>query len=171
MPRNSRRDDEPKRVVAVAGVVGTRPEYNDEYNVLNFRLAVTKSYDEDAEATWFDVAVWNEGLIESVEAEIDKGMKVAVEGTYSEREYDGKIYKKINAAKVGLIEWLKRSKGDSGSKSRSSGSSTRRRSSRDEDEDDEDERPTRRTASRSRSSAPASSRAAKDDTDDDDLPF
>lgn len=167
MPSN--RSDAPKKVVAVAGVVGTDPQWReagDAGDVLEFRLAVQTSYDEGAEAKWFDVTVWNEKLQESVEAEVFRGAKVAVEGTYSSREYDGKTYFKINAAKVGLIEWLQRSKGNSSS----------RPAARPAREEEEEERPTRRQASRSssRSSSSRSSssrKAAEDDTEDDDLPW
>ena len=160
------RDEMPKKVVAVAGIVGTEPEVRetDYGDVLNFRLAVNVSYDDDAESKWFDVAVWNEGLIKSCEAELFKGAKVAVEGTFKVDSYDGKDYPKISAAKVGLVEWLQRSK--------NTGSTTRRRS-RDEEEE---ERPARRTSSRSssgsRSTGRTSSRTAeKDDTEGDELPW
>lgn len=162
----ARNDDAPKKVISLAGVVGTDPEIRDtDYGeVANFRLAVTTSYEEGAESKWFDVAVWNEGLIDSVEQEIYKGAKVAVEGTYSVRTVDGIDYPKVNAARVGLVEWLSRSKGNGGSRS-----SSRSR--------DEEERPSRRSSSSSRSGRSASRgstssrRAASDDTEDDDLPW
>lgn len=166
MARNNS-NEAPKRVISVAGVVGTDIEVRDtDYGeVANFRLAVTTSYEEGAESKWFDISVWNEGLIASVEQELYKGAKVAVEGTYSVREYDGREYPKISAARVGLIEWLSRSKGNGGNRS----------SSRSRDE--EEERPTRRGgssrassgSSRGKSSRP--SRAEAEDTEGDDLPW
>jgi single-stranded DNA-binding protein len=78
-------------------------------NVLEFGLAVTGGYGEDAPTHWYDVAVWNEGLIESAKREVLKGSKVAVEGFFSEREYNGKVYNKISATRIGIVEWLRRS--------------------------------------------------------------
>jgi single stranded DNA-binding protein len=164
-----RRDEAPKKVLGIVGIVGTEPEWREagDTDVLEFRLATTQSYEEGAEARWFDVTVWNESLQKSVEDEIFKGAKVAVEGTYSSRDYEGRTYHKINASRVGLVEWLHREKGNGGG----SRSSSRR--------DEEDERPTRRSAaqssrsssSRSSSSRGSSRRAETDDTEDDDLPF
>lgn len=147
--------DAPKRVVAFAGRAGTDPDWREagDNDVLEFRLAVTKSYDEGAEALWFDVTVWNEGLQKSVEDEVYKGAAVAVEGTYSEREYDGNIYRKINATRVGLVEYLSRE-----------GKAPSSRSSRK----DEDDAPSKKSSSRSSS---RSTSRSKDDDDFDDLPF
>lgn len=166
--------NETKRIIAVAGRLGSTPEINgtDYGDVLNFRLAVTNSYDDDAEATWFDVSVWNEGLIDACEKDLEKGSAVAVEGVYTTRESGGKEYKKLSASRVGLVDYFQRSKDDRDDKKPAKASS-KRRSSRDDDddEDDEEEKPRRKSSSRSTKSTAAPRRAAKDDTDDDDLPF
>lgn len=101
----------PRRVVAISGTVGKAPtnKQTSKGQVVNFSVAVKNSYDEGAQDTWFDVSVWNEGLQASVIAEVYKGAKVAVEGTHSTREYEGKTYHQISGARVGLVDFLSRS--------------------------------------------------------------
>ena len=100
----------PRRVVSVAGTVGKAPtrKKTSKGDVVNFSLAVRTSYDDGAQDTWFDVSVWNEGLQAAVLAEVYKGAKVAVEGPFQTRTYEGKEYPQISGSRVGLVEYLSR---------------------------------------------------------------
>lgn len=97
-------------VYGLVGVVGKDPKQKtvgaQARTVTEFSLAVTTGYGDDNKPTWYDVSVWNEGLQESVKAELYKGAKVAVEGFYTVREYNGNQYPQLRASRVGLIEWL-----------------------------------------------------------------
>lgn len=99
-------------VVAIAGRVGKDPTRRDTRSgtVVGFSVAVTTGYDDSDLADWYDISVFNEGLQESVLAEISKGSSVAIEGFFSTREYQGKTYKQITGNRVGLVEYLARSK-------------------------------------------------------------
>lgn len=97
---------------SLAGRVGKDPVRRDtrKGTVVGFSVAVPTGYDDADAPMWFDVSVFNEGLQASVLAEIQKGQQVAIEGFYSTREYEGKLYHQIMANRVGLIEYLARSK-------------------------------------------------------------
>jgi single-strand DNA-binding protein len=102
-------------VYGLVGVLGKDPKQkaagNSGKTVTEFTLAVTTGYGDDAKPTWYDVSVWNEGLQESVKSELYKGAKVAVEGFYSVREYNGVHYPQLRATRVGLIDWLQKTAG------------------------------------------------------------
>lgn len=97
-------------VYGLVGVVGKDPKERQagQRTVLEFSLAVTTSYAEGAVPRWYDVTVWNEGLQASVREELYKGAKVAVEGFYKVREYNGRQYPQISATRVGIVDWLQR---------------------------------------------------------------
>ena len=97
---------------SLAGRVGKDPVQRDtrKGTVVGFSIAVPTGYDDADAPIWFDVSVFNEGLQASVLAEIQKGQQVAIEGFYSTREYNGKTYHQLTANRVGLIEYLARSK-------------------------------------------------------------
>lgn len=78
--------------------------------VVNFTVAVKTGYSDDASPAWFDVSVWNEGLQAYALANFARGVKVAIEGFYSTREYNGQEYKQISAQQLGLVEWAPRTK-------------------------------------------------------------
>ena len=99
-------------LVHIFGVVGKDPvvRQTSKSDVIGFSLAYSTGYDKEDETIWYDVSTFNEGLIESIKAEVYKGAKVAVEGFLSYREYNGKSYPQIMAVQVGLIEFLNRTK-------------------------------------------------------------
>jgi primosomal replication protein N len=96
--------------ISTAGVVGKSPETKQtpKGEVLEFSLAVGMGYDKESPTVWYDVSVWNEGLQKSVKREISKGSKIAVSGKLSAQDRGGRTYLKIQAGRVGLIEWLLR---------------------------------------------------------------
>jgi single-stranded DNA-binding protein len=101
-----------KPLIGVVGNVSRPPTVREttKGNVVNFGIAVKTGYDESQGPRWIDVSVWNEGLQAFVGQNLHKGAKVAVEGFYSTREYEGKTYEQIDAQQVGLVEWGVRTK-------------------------------------------------------------
>lgn len=76
-----------------------------------FSLARPLGYGEDAPPPrWISVAVWNEELREQVHAKIKKGSRVYVEGTITQEEWNGKTQYKMNASRVGLIEFFQKTR-------------------------------------------------------------
>jgi single-stranded DNA-binding protein len=92
------------------GIVGRNPETKDTRSgeITVFSLAVNKSYDRGDQPDWYDVAVFSEDLQRTVQAEIYKGAKVAVEGSLKIKEGGSRPYRDIAAARVGLVEWLRK---------------------------------------------------------------
>jgi single-stranded DNA-binding protein len=68
--------------------------------VLEFSMAVAGG--DDAPTVLYNVSCWDEGLFESVPGAGD----VAVEGSFSQREYDRRTYNKLSTVRVGAIGWL-----------------------------------------------------------------
>ncbi len=103
-------------VSSVVGNVGSDPQIGDTKvgPVTKFSLATTTSYGErgvkdSGETEWIDVTVFHEGLQRTVQAEIYKGAKVAVEGIKKDwTGRDGKNHPSISASRVGLVQWLTR---------------------------------------------------------------
>jgi len=91
------------------GRVGRDPEIKQSTKgpFVTFSVAINQQYD-DTPPLWIDVSVFNEGLQASVLRDIYKGAKVAIEGAYSVREYEGKSYPRVMAFAVGLVEWLRK---------------------------------------------------------------
>lgn len=89
-------------VISIEGNVGADPELRraGDQDVLGIRVAAETS-DKDRKTFWFDVSVWGAYGV-SIEKFIRKGDKVTVIGAYSEREYEGKVYKKIDAKWITL---------------------------------------------------------------------
>jgi single-stranded DNA-binding protein len=71
-----------------------------DQDVLAIRVAAETS-DKERKTFWFDVSVWGAYGV-SIEKYIRKGDKVTVIGAYSERESDGKVYKKLDAKWITL---------------------------------------------------------------------
>ncbi len=99
-------------LISLVGNVSRPPAEKEttKGTVLNFGLVVKTGYDDNAAPRWIDVSVWNEGLQKYVLQNFHKGAKVAVEGFFSTREYDGKTYEQISGQQVGLVEWGTRTK-------------------------------------------------------------
>jgi single-stranded DNA-binding protein len=112
----------------VVGNVGRDPEEFDTKvgPVVRFSVARNMGYGDDAPPPrWISVAVFNDDIRPQVLEKIRKGSRVALEGTITESEYDGKTQYNMVAVRVGLIEWFLRSQ-----------SSAPSRKDRDEDESD-----------------------------------
>lgn len=78
--------------------------------VVGFGLAVSDGYGDDANTTFYDVAVFNPGLAQSVLDKTNgvlKGRLVAIEGTVKE---NGQYNDSIAAMQVAVTSWLPRSK-------------------------------------------------------------
>jgi single-stranded DNA-binding protein len=111
--------------------VGRDPEEFDTKvgPVVRFSVARNMGYGDDAPPPrWVSVAVFNDDIRPQVLEKIRKGSRVALEGTITESEYEGKTQYNMVAVRVGLIEWFLRSQ---------SGNTTGRKD-RDEDEPDGD---------------------------------
>lgn len=109
-----------KRVLAVTGRLGKDPveKGTTAGDVVEFSLAVTTSYDDDAQATWIQVSVWNQGLRDQIMEgpnQLSKGSSVAVEGIYTEKEGDngGDKFRNLKAARIGPVTWFERTKEES----------------------------------------------------------
>lgn len=100
--------DEKKPLSHVNGIVTQPPTERQagEYKIVTFGIAVSTGYTDEDKPKFYDVTVWKEALQPVIMAQIYKGAKVAVSGTESVREYDGKSYLKITGTRVGLVEWL-----------------------------------------------------------------
>lgn len=102
--------DEPLTIRHIAGNVGSDPEEKqgrEGSTFVSFRLAVTRAYGDEPDATrWYSVAVNKDALQSEVLTNIRKGAKVVCEGTASSKESNGKTYYNFNAFRVGFIEWL-----------------------------------------------------------------
>jgi len=99
--------DEKKTLGHIVGNLGKDPvkKYVDslEKYVVEMSVAVTMSYGDDGTTRWVDVAVWNEGLFDSV-LELKKGSKVGIEGTIKVESFEGKPKYKMSAARIG--KWI-----------------------------------------------------------------
>jgi single-strand DNA-binding protein len=69
--------------------------------VTNFRMA-TRGRDKDAAPTWLRAAIWGERG-KKVAAYLTKGSKVAVSGTLTAREHEGKTYLEIDVSELELL--------------------------------------------------------------------
>ena len=90
----------------LVGTVGRDPKLRDTKigQVLKFSLAVKLGYGEE-DTTWYEVAVFNEGLKSRATSEIHRGLRgVVVEGFASEGSYQGKTTHNIIADRLGLAE-------------------------------------------------------------------
>jgi single-strand DNA-binding protein len=81
--------------VMIIGNLGRDPEMRYTANgnaVTNFSVAVNRNYSADGErreeTEWFRVVAWNK-LAELVQAHLQKGRKVYVEGRLATRSWDG----------------------------------------------------------------------------------
>jgi single-stranded DNA-binding protein len=80
-----------------------------------FSLARPLGYGDDAPPPrWISVAVWNEELREQVHEKIKKGSRVYVEGTITTDTYQDKPQYKMNAVRIGLIEFFKKTPKEGG---------------------------------------------------------
>ena len=145
-PSAPRSDSKP--IKSVVGRAGGDPEWREagESDVIEFSIAVPNGYGDDAPPpTWIQVTTWDRKpeLQAFVEDQIYKGAAVAVEGTYSSNEgNDGKVYHKINAVRLGLVDWFqaeKKSEPARGSrKAADDEKPARRTSTRKQAEEDDD---------------------------------
>lgn len=98
-----------KPLVGIVGVVGRDPEIKTTSKgpLTKFSVAVSDGFGEGAKTTWFNVAIFNEGLQDWAQNNVYKGAQVAVQGTVTEKEGYGPD---MLAVRVGLVTWGQRSK-------------------------------------------------------------
>ena len=129
----------------ITGNVGKDPETQESKvgDIVKFSVAVTLRYGEDPITRWVQVALFDERRQDDRDGElsplqrrvlkgVEKGSKVAVEGTITSKEKDGKTYYDMIAKRVGIVEWFKRD--DNGS----FGKASSKKKAADEDEDEEE---------------------------------
>lgn len=105
----------PSPLTGLVGTVGRDPVLKETSagNLVKFSLAVSDGFGEDKTTEWYEIAAWNEGLIEQIltgdngKPSIYKGAAVAVQGTLKRREG---YSTDVNAVRVGLVTWFQRSK-------------------------------------------------------------
>lgn len=112
---------EDQRIVSLVGRVGGSPKVRQTSagDVMELSMAVTTKYGDresgtEEETQWFDVSIWNEGLQQTAKREATKGTTIAVIGALSKREHEGRTYLKVRADRLGLVEWMARSKSAAG---------------------------------------------------------
>lgn len=103
------------QVLMIAGIVGKdavlRQTSGDD--VLGFSVAVDNGKDKNGEkrdATWFDCSLWGKRAA-SLETYIKKGIRVAVTGRPTAREYEGKVYLGISVDNLTLLGGGQQSEG------------------------------------------------------------
>jgi single-stranded DNA-binding protein len=76
---------------------------------VRFSLARPTGYGEDAPPPrWLDIAVFNDEIRAQVLDKVRKGSRIAVEGTVTEKEYNGKTQYSMVASRVGEVDWFLR---------------------------------------------------------------
>lgn len=157
-------------VITIEGNVGADPELRraGDQDVLGIRIAAETS-DKDRKTFWFDVSVWG-AYGASIEKYIRKGDKVTVVGAYSEREHEGKVYKKIDAKWITLPA---KSSGDRNDDGGGRASGTRDRDDRPREDDRRREEPRKDDRWDERRDRPRDDRRDPRRVDDrsDDLPY
>ncbi len=106
----------PNPLRGIVGTVGRDPivKTTTKGDIVKFSVAESDGFGEDKTTTWYEVAVWNEGLQEQIltgdngRPTIYKGAAVAVQGSVTVR--DERYSPDVNAVRVGLVTWLQRSK-------------------------------------------------------------
>lgn len=84
-------------ITMIAGTVGRDAELRNTQNgdaVLAFSVAVDNGKDQNGnkrEATWFDCSIWGKRA-QALSNYITKGTKIALSGSVSTREHNGKAY-------------------------------------------------------------------------------
>ena len=105
----------PNPLTGLVGTVGRDPVLKETTagNLVGFSLAVSDGFGDDKTTEWYEIAAWNDGLIEQIlrgdngKPLFYKGSAVAVQGTLKPREG---YATDVNAVRVGLVTWLQRSK-------------------------------------------------------------
>ena len=108
---------EPRKYVSIVGNVGRDPETRQTKagDVLSFSVAVSEGlakYDPDTKkmevpTRWYRVSVWDEELQKAARTFV-RGDKIAVKGTLTAREWQGKTTEEVYAvafATVGTWTW------------------------------------------------------------------
>lgn len=88
--------------ITVIGRIGKTPESRTTQSgtrIVSFSVATGK----ESETLWFDVSCFGKSA-DYAENYLDKGRLVAVTGTFSKREYDGKTYLQISANEVSGLD-------------------------------------------------------------------
>lgn len=101
-------------LVLWAGQVTSAPKIQPttKGDLVKLSIGIKTGYDQADGFRFVDLASWNPGLSQWILNNIYKGAKVAVEGFYSTREWEGKTYEQISVIQLGLVEYGQRSKKD-----------------------------------------------------------
>lgn len=108
----------PKPLRGIVGSVGRDPviKSTSKGDIVNFSIAESDGFGEDKTTTWYEIAVWNDGLREQIMTGdngrplIYKGAAVAIQGSVTVR--DERYSPDVSAVRVGLVTWLQKSKRD-----------------------------------------------------------
>lgn len=100
-----------KVFMRVIGNVGKKPARSERReDIIEFSVAQNTGYDDNDEAEWFNIAVFEEGkphLAAFALDQLNKGSKgVYVEGYGKIKEVNGKTYRDLTASRIGLIEFV-----------------------------------------------------------------
>lgn len=96
----------------IVGGVGREPitKSTSKGDVVEFSVAQSDGFGDDAKTTWYDVSVWNEGLQAAIldsKNGIRKGSVVAINGVVKPQ---GQYNPKISAVQIGIVTFFDRSK-------------------------------------------------------------
>ena len=103
--------DNDKVFMRVVGNVGRKPARSERRDdIIEFSVAQNTGYDDDDEAEWFNIAIFEEGkphLAAFALSQLNKGSKgVYVEGYGKITEKNGKTYRDLTASRIGLLEFV-----------------------------------------------------------------
>lgn len=93
-----------KQYITISGNVGKDPQTSDTRagQVVRFSVAQRTGYG-DQDTRWYNVAVFNAGLIAGILQNVRKGTRVVVEGFAEENQYNGQSQWQIVGDRVGLL--------------------------------------------------------------------
>jgi single-stranded DNA-binding protein len=94
-----------RTLIHVIGTISQSPQWREtsKGNILSLSVAETRKYrtqDHEGESRFYDAVIWDENVGKAVARDLYKGSKVAVEGTYAQQEYDGKVRHSLYAYKI-----------------------------------------------------------------------
>lgn len=105
----------PRPIEQIAGNIGRHPERKQTSagDVVEFSMAVTREYGvlqedktfTDSKTQWYNAAVWNAQLQGPVLRGYQKGNRVVLEGSSSERVVEGVTYYDFRVNRIGHVEW------------------------------------------------------------------
>jgi single-stranded DNA-binding protein len=94
-----------RTLIHVIGAISQSPTWRTtaKGDILSLSVAETLKYrtqEHEGISRFFDTVIWDTEVGKAVARDLYKGAKVAIEGTYEEQEYDGKVRHSLYAYKI-----------------------------------------------------------------------